>query len=75
MRYEAFSVGDVLRAAPSGLNWVIESNGTSGSVTTAGAGNAQGPGGGEYYYQDNYAAMEQLISIIINKLASAEPLR
>jgi uncharacterized repeat protein (TIGR01451 family) len=31
----------------------LENNASVGGVTTAGAGNKQGPGGGEFYYQDN----------------------
>ncbi|WP_428657732.1 SdrD B-like domain-containing protein [Runella sp.] len=42
--------GDLLRAAPNGNGgYILESNGTSGGITTASAGNNQGPGGGEYY--------------------------
>ena len=52
------TAGDILRAAGSpALGWALESNGTAGGVTTAGAGNNQGPGGGEFYYQDNYFAI------------------
>ncbi|MFN7947516.1 MAG: SdrD B-like domain-containing protein [Blastocatellia bacterium] len=52
--YVSISASDLLRAAPAGGGtWTIENNGSAGSVTTAGAGNAQGPGNGEYYFQDN----------------------
>ena len=50
--FSVVAAGDILRAAPGGAGWVLESNGTSGGVTTAGAGNGQGPGGGEFYFQD-----------------------
>jgi uncharacterized repeat protein (TIGR01451 family) len=53
--YGGISPGDILRAAPNGGGgFTLESNGTSGGVTTGGAGNGQGPGGGEYYGQDNF---------------------
>ncbi len=51
--YTAFSRGDILRACANGSGgWQLESNGSCGGVTTPGAGNGQGPGGGEYYYRD-----------------------
>ncbi|MEY4927049.1 MAG: hypothetical protein RI894_1485, partial [Bacteroidota bacterium] len=46
----ATSGGDILRAAKTGAStWTMESNGHCGSVTTSGAGNGQGIGGGEFY--------------------------
>ncbi|NWG18496.1 MAG: DUF11 domain-containing protein [Chloroflexi bacterium] len=47
------SSGDVLRACRdiSGV-WTLENNGTCGGITTGGAGNGEGPGGGEYYFHD-----------------------
>lgn len=53
--FSVIAVGDILRAAPSGSGWQVESNGASGGVTTQGAGNGQGPGGGEFYFQDGSA--------------------
>jgi hypothetical protein len=51
--FSVIASGDILRAAPNTSGgWTLESNGSSGGVTTAGAGDGQGPGGGEYYYQD-----------------------
>jgi hypothetical protein len=50
--YSGFSVGDVLRACPNGTGWTVENNATCGGVTGGGAGNSQGPGGGESYYGD-----------------------
>ena len=46
--------GDILRACANGSGgWQLENKGSCGGVTTAGAtGHAEGPGGGEYYYQD-----------------------
>ena len=52
--------GDILRAslATNGA-WTLESNGASGGATTGGAGNTQGPGGGEFYYQDELTNVSQ----------------
>jgi uncharacterized repeat protein (TIGR01451 family) len=45
--------GDILRACANAAGgWTLENNGACGGVTTGGAGNTQGPGGGEYYFQD-----------------------
>jgi uncharacterized repeat protein (TIGR01451 family) len=51
------AVGDTLCASPNATQtaWTIESNGTCGTVGS-GVGNAQGPGGGEFFGQDFYAA-------------------
>jgi hypothetical protein len=54
--YSGAAAGELLRACANGAGgWVLESNGTCGPVTTLGAGNGQGPGGGEYYFQENFA--------------------
>lgn len=62
--HTSVAAGDMLRAALIGGNYVLENNATSGSITTSGAGNNQGPAtingsmdgytgvGGEYYYGD-----------------------
>ncbi len=58
-----FSSGDILRASSDGVGlWILESNGSVGGVTSAGAGtdntgpggvgSGQGPGGGEFYSDD-----------------------
>ncbi len=58
-----FSSGDLLRAAADGAGtWILESNGSVGTLTSAGTGNDQsgpggpntdqGPGGGEFYADD-----------------------
>ncbi len=57
-----YSSGDILRAAPQGPGWVLESNGSVGGLTSAGSGvdqtgpggpnTNQGPGGGEFYADD-----------------------
>lgn len=50
---EGLAQGDVYRACPDGSGgWTLESNGSCGGVTTAGAGNNEGPGGGEFYLGD-----------------------
>ncbi|MEE9326345.1 MAG: IPTL-CTERM sorting domain-containing protein [Cocleimonas sp.] len=53
---EGLAQGDILRACPDVPNvlgaWTLESNGSCGGVTTAGAGNNEGPGGGEFYQGD-----------------------
>ncbi len=47
------SGGDLLRLyLEDDGSYTLENNGTAGPVSTAGAGNNQGPGGGEFYYND-----------------------
>jgi uncharacterized repeat protein (TIGR01451 family) len=50
---EVVGAGDTLRACVSGGVFTLESNASCGGVTTGGAGNGAGPGGGEYYFKDN----------------------
>jgi hypothetical protein len=52
--YTGIVGGDVLRAALVNGTYVLERNATVGGVTTAGAGNNQGPGGGEFYFQEEF---------------------
>jgi hypothetical protein len=65
--YEGVSAGDTLRAAinipgnPAG-GWTLENNASAGGITTAGAGNARGPGNGEYYYQGNFQGTHNHVS-------------
>lgn len=59
----AYAAGDQLRACLSGANFVLENNGTCGGVTTGGAGNNQGPGGGEFYNGDSIYRNEPPISL------------
>ena len=48
------SSGDIYKACLSGpCAWQFESDASCGGNTTAGAGNDQGPDGGEFYYQDD----------------------
>lgn len=56
--YEGVSAGDTLRLCLVGANYALENNASCGSVTTDGNASvpAQGPGGGEYYWQDMYPA-------------------
>ncbi|MEA2972048.1 MAG: hypothetical protein QOG82_506 [Actinomycetota bacterium] len=49
---DGLSVGDILRLEPTGATWTLERNGTSGPDTTGGANNGDGPGTGEFYYQE-----------------------
>ena len=57
--YFANGNGDIMRACGSpSAGWTIETGATCGGITTGGtvvppSGVAQGPGGGEYYFQDN----------------------
>jgi hypothetical protein len=44
--------GDILRATLVNGNYVLENNASAGGITTAGANNGEGPGGGEFYYDD-----------------------
>ena len=47
------SGGDLLRVyLEDDGTYTLESNGTAGAFTTGGSGNGQGPGGGEFYYND-----------------------
>jgi hypothetical protein len=47
--------GEILRACGSpGLGWTLETNGRCGGIGGAPQGTGEGPGGGEYYWQDNY---------------------
>lgn len=54
--------GHILRAQPNGTTWTLENNGTSNGITTNGAGNNKGPGGGLYYY-DQELYFHQLLSM------------
>lgn len=62
--YFGVSAGDILRAAPNGSGgWAIESNAVSGGPATGGAGNGQGPGGGEYYFEDNFTGLHDEVGL------------
>jgi hypothetical protein len=54
--FNGITAGDILRACSDGAGgWTPESGGACGGIQTLGAGNGQGPGNGEYYFQDDYA--------------------
>jgi uncharacterized repeat protein (TIGR01451 family) len=47
------SYGDTVRVcSDAGGNWVVESNGACGGISTGGVNNFSGPDGGEYYYEE-----------------------
>ncbi len=54
--FEGAAAGDILRLCPNGGGYTLESNSNCGGTGTGGAGSspAQGPGGGEFYWQDMY---------------------
>lgn len=50
------SGGDVLRLSRDADGYHLEQNGKSGNNVSLGKNNGQGPGGGEFYYEDNFIA-------------------
>lgn len=60
--FAVIAVGDILRAAPSGTGWQLESGGAVGGVTSRGAGNGQGPGNGEFYSEDSVDPFPQEVA-------------
>jgi len=61
--------GDILMFWKNGSNWQLESNGTAGIITGCGAGNGEGPGGGEFFCKDLYATDHEETSngsVVIN---------
>lgn len=50
----SLAAGDVLRAAPRRKSFRLEANARAGEQRSAGFGNAQGPEGGEFYFQDEF---------------------
>lgn len=46
--------GDIIRFCGSPGSWTLESNGRCGGNGNAPQNSNEGPGGGEFYYQDNY---------------------
>lgn len=52
--------GEILRADFTGSTYTLESNGRVGTlVSGGGVGNRQGPGGGEFYYQESYLSSHE----------------
>lgn len=47
--------GDIIRVALVKGQFQVENNGKAGSIVTKGSNNKQGPGGGEYYFEDFFA--------------------
>ncbi len=66
--WNGVGVGDVLRACPNGGGQLtLENNGSCGGITTvptpgATLGPNQGPGGGEYYFDDGYGIRGQTVN-------------
>jgi hypothetical protein len=57
---DGLSVGDILRLEPTGATWTLERNATSGPDTTGGANNGDGPGNGEFYYEEERGSDTEL---------------
>ncbi|MBE7517041.1 MAG: hypothetical protein HS105_10590 [Chloracidobacterium sp.] len=52
---KGITAGDILRACGDPTNgWTLESNARCGGIGNGPTGSNEGPGGGEYYYQENY---------------------
>ncbi len=51
---KGITAGDLLRACGTVGSWTLESNARCGSIGNGPQGSNEGPGGGEYYYQDSY---------------------
>jgi len=52
--YEGVAASDMLRICLTAGVYTLENNASCGGITTGGAGGGQGPGNGEYYWQDMY---------------------
>jgi uncharacterized repeat protein (TIGR01451 family) len=55
--YEGISGGDTLRAYNNNGTFVLENNGVAGPLVGQ-PGNNQGPGGGEFYYQEDFRGVD-----------------
>jgi SdrD B-like domain len=68
--------GDILRAGQCAPNtWTLENNGSvCGSTASASQKNNQGPGGGEFYYQEAYSIdhLETVVGGLALKLGTGE---
>ncbi|MBV7338121.1 hypothetical protein KFU94_59825 [Chloroflexi bacterium TSY] len=62
-QYGGDAGGDLLRACSNGTGWSLENNATCNGTSTAGAGNGQGPGGGEYYFEEQFLTRHDEISL------------
>jgi subtilisin-like proprotein convertase family protein len=69
--FEGTSAGDILRVCNTGGVFALENNASCGGITTGGAGSApaQGPGGGEYYWQDMFPPSTALNSGTHNEVS------
>ena len=61
-QFSVIAVGDILRATQNGTAWQLESGGTATGVTTDGAGTNQGPGGGEFYFEDSGDPSQEVVT-------------
>lgn len=61
--YFGVTAGDVVRACFNGAGWTLESNGRCGGNGTAPQNTGQGPGDGEYYFQDQYLPYHDEVAI------------
>ncbi|MCA9907881.1 MAG: DUF11 domain-containing protein, partial [Anaerolineae bacterium] len=62
--YDAYQAGDLLIACQNGGAWQIENNGQClGRGPSAGAGNNEGPGGGEFFYNEQYVPFHGEIAL------------
>jgi hypothetical protein len=52
-QYEGVAPGDILLACPVGGVWQLESNARCGTLSGSGPDNREGPGGGEFYADDD----------------------
>lgn len=53
-RAKGITGGDILRACGGFGSWTLESNGRCGGTGSAPQNSGEGPGNGEFYFQDNY---------------------
>jgi uncharacterized repeat protein (TIGR01451 family) len=53
--YLGATAGETLRACVAGSGWTLESNGRCGGTGTAPQNTGQGPGNGEFYFQDDFS--------------------
>lgn len=67
---DGMSGGDLLMASPNANGtFTLENNGTVGGVTSGGAGNNEGPGGGEYFYSETFGSHEEITQGALSVLA------
>ncbi len=53
--FKGITAGDLVRACGNPTSgWTLESNGRCGGIGSSTQNTGEGPGDGEYYYQDNY---------------------